>query len=680
MVHIDQKMNRLALEKSPYLRHHAMNPVDWYPWGEEAFEKARKEDKPIFLSIGYASCHWCHVMERESFEDLEVAEVLNRYFVSVKVDKEERPDVDHVHMSFCQAMTGDGGWPMTLILTPERKPFFAATYLPKETRGQLMGLLEVLARISALWLQEKERVLSSADFAVEAVLSVQKERKEGDLDDEIQKKAFASLVSIYDEHQGGFFQAPKFPLTHHLYYLLWFYKTTGEEKALDMLEKSLISMYKGGLFDHVGGGFYRYAVDARWLIPHFEKMLYDNALLSRVYLSAYVITGRELYKKVSVRTLDFLLEHMKDGEGALYSSMDADSEGEEGKFYLFEKEELLSLLGEERGEEFAKFYGVEERGNFEGKNILNLYEKPLQDLLEKEPETIMESRKKVLVHREKRVHPAMDDKILSSWNGMMLETLALAGRLLKEKRYTNAARDLFGFIEEKMTDEKGILHGVYREGLGETEAFLDGYVHVLHGLLALYENTLDLQHLSMGKKLGDQIIETFFNGKVFQLSGKYHESLSIPAEEIYDSATPSGNSEAVRAMARLYSFTGEERYLQVMEKVFMELSGEIIENPKGFTGILPSYDVWMYGPREIVLSGKREDPVFQEMLRILQKRDLTGITLAVHDPQEKEESEKIFSFIRETEDGTASVFFCKDHSCSLPVETIEELLESLMKF
>lgn len=323
---------------------------------------------------------------------------------------------------------------------------------------------------------------------------------------------------------------------------------------------------------------------------------------------------------------------------------------------------------------------MEEKGNFEGKNILNLYEKPLQDLLEKEPETIMESRKKVLVHREKRVHPAMDDKILSSWNGMMLETLATAGRILEERRYSDAANDLVLFLEQKMTDEKGILHGVYREGLGETEAFLDGYVHVLHGLLALYENTLDLQYLSMGKKLGDQIIDRFFNGKVFQLSGKYHESLSIPAEEIYDSATPSGNSEAVRAMARLYSFTGEERYLQVMEKVFMELSGEIIENPKGFTGILPSYDVWMHGPREIVLSGKREDPVIQEMLRILQKRELTGITLAVHDPREKKESEKIFSFIRETEDGTAAVFFCKDHSCSLPVETVEELLESLKKF
>lgn len=673
-------MNRLATEKSPYLRQHAHNPVDWYPWGDEAFLKAVEEDKPIFLSIGYASCHWCHVMERESFRNQEVAKVLNRYFISVKVDKEERPDVDHVYMSFCQAMTGSGGWPMTLILTPERKPFYAATYLPKEASGQQMGLLEVLARITALWQEEKERVLSSADFAVEAVLSVQKERKEGDLDDDIQKKAFASLGSIYDEHQGGFFQAPKFPLTHHLFYLVWYYKTTGEEKALEMLEKSLISMYKGGLFDHAGGGFYRYAVDERWLIPHFEKMLYDNALLSRLYLSAYAVTGRALYKKVSVRTLDFLLEHLKDGEGAFYSSMDADSEGEEGKFYLFEKEELLSLLGEERGEEFAKFYGVEEKGNFEGKNILNLYEKPLQDLLEEEPETIMESRKKILMYREKRVHPAMDDKILSSWNGMMLETLAAAGRILEEKRYTDAAHDLVIFLEQKMTDEEGILYGVYREGLGETEAFLDGYVHVLHGLLALYENTLELRHLSLGKKLGDQIIERFFNGKVFQLSGKYHENLSIPAEEIYDSATPSANSEAVRAMARLYSFTGEERYLQVMEKVFMELSGEIIENPKGFTGILPSYDVWMHGPREIVLSGKREDPVFQEMLRILQKRELTGITLAVHDPREKKESEKIFSFIRETEDGTAAVFFCKDHSCSLPVGTVEELLESLMKF
>lgn len=673
-------MNRLATEKSPYLRQHAHNPVDWYPWGDEAFLKAVEEDKPIFLSIGYASCHWCHVMERESFRNQEVAKVLNRYFISVKVDKEERPDVDHVYMSFCQAMTGSGGWPMTLILTPERKPFYAATYLPKEASGQQMGLLEVLARITALWQEEKERVLSSADFAVEAVLSVQKERKEGDLDDDIQKKAFASLGSIYDEHQGGFFQAPKFPLTHHLFYLVWYYKTTGDEKALEMLEKSLISMYKGGLFDHAGGGFYRYAVDERWLIPHFEKMLYDNALLSRLYLSAYAVTGRALYKKVSVRTLDFLLEHLKDGEGAFYSSMDADSEGEEGKFYLFEKEELLSLLGEERGEEFAKFYGVEEKGNFEGKNILNLYEKPLQDILEEEPETIMESRKKILMYREKRVHPAMDDKILSSWNGMMLETLAAAGRILEEKRYTDAAHDLVIFLEQKMTDEEGILYGVYREGLGETEAFLDGYVHVLHGLLALYENTLELRHLSLGKKLGDQIIERFFNGKVFQLSGKYHENLSIPAEEIYDSATPSANSEAVRAMARLYSFTGEERYLQVMEKVFMELSGEIIENPKGFTGILPSYDVWMHGPREIVLSGKREDPVFQEMLRILQKRELTGITLAVHDPREKKESEKIFSFIRETEDGAAAVFFCKDHSCSLPVETVEELLESLMKF
>lgn len=678
MRNLDKRENRLVYEKSLYLRQHAKNPVDWYPWGEEAFEKAKVEDKPIFLSIGYASCHWCHVMEEESFEDEQVAELLNRHFVSVKVDKEERPDVDHVHMNFCQAMTGSGGWPMTLILTPERKPFFAATYLPKETRGQQMGLLEVLARITALWQGERERVLASADFAVEAVLSVQQEKKEGVLDGEIFEKTFRSLESVYDENQGGFFRAPKFPLTHHLFFLLQYYKRTKEPKALEMLEKSLLGMYRGGLFDHVGGGFYRYAVEERWLIPHFEKMLYDNTLLARIYLYTYVFTGKELYRRIVERTLDFLQEQMWDGEGAFFSSMDADSEGEEGKFYLFTMEEILSVLGEEMGKEFCAHYGVDEKGNFEAKNILNLYEKPLQELLEEDPQAIREARGQILEHREKRIPPRTDDKILSSWNGMALETFAAAGRILQENRYTEVAEKLKRFVTENMMDGEGILSGVYREGPGNIEAFLDGYVHMVNGLLSLYENTLERNVLSLCIQLGDKILDRFFNGKMFLLSGIYHEALTIPPEEVYDSATASSNAEAVRAMARLYGITGKEKYLHAVEAVFDYLSGEVQENPKGFTGLLLSYEMVLHGPQEIVLWGRREDPELREMLQVIQKMDLTGKTLVLQDPEEIEKTKAFFSFIRETEEKKPAVFFCQNHSCSFPIKDAE-ILQKFLK-
>jgi uncharacterized protein YyaL (SSP411 family) len=452
-----RKANRLIREKSPYLLQHAYNPVDWHPWGEEAFEKAKREDKPIFLSIGYSTCHWCHVMERESFEDEEVGRLLNENFIAVKVDREERPDIDHVYMTVCQGLTGHGGWPLTIIMTPDKEAFFAATYLPKESRGGLTGLMDLLPHISSLWKQERQRIVNSGEKIKAWLRKMEKADAVIDWNQEIVDRGFAQLAESFDKAYGGFGPAPKFPAPHNLLFLMRYYYYHNEGRALAMVEKTLECMYRGGIYDHIGFGFARYSTDRQWLVPHFEKMLYDNALLAMAYLEAYQLTGRAPYARAAREIFAYVLRDMTSPAGGFYSAEDADSEGEEGKFYTWSRDEVLQVLGE-AGESYCDAYDISMQGNFEGRNIPNLIRASTQ-LREDSKERFQEQHARLFACREKRVHPFKDDKILSGWNGLMIAALAMGARILNDAQYLQAAENSANFVLQEMRRRDGrLLH------------------------------------------------------------------------------------------------------------------------------------------------------------------------------------------------------------------------------
>lgn len=676
---MDDGMNRLKSEQSPYLIQHAENPVDWYPFGEEAFEEAKRKDRPLFLSIGYSSCHWCHVMREESFEDEEVAEILNRYFISVKVDREERPDVDHVYMSFCQAMTGHGGWPMTIIMTGEGKPFYAATYLPKESREGQLGLKELLLEIHRLWVEEREKIVSSSEYAVKVVKEALSEKKEGALSSDVFRKGYLSLKNAYDEIHGGFYSAPKFPVPHHLLYLLRYWQKEKELDALEMVEKSLLGMYQGGIFDHLGYGFSRYTVDERWLVPHFEKMLYDNAMLLRVYTEMYQASGKKIYKEIAEKIIAYTDRVMTAPEGAFYSAEDADSEGEEGKFYLFTREEVLEVLGEKDGAWFSEVYGITSSGNFEGKNILNLLHHSLEALEKEEDEKLIRLRRKLFAYREKRVKPGKDDKILSSWNGLMISALAYAGKVFEKEEYVLRAEKALQFILDHMTDEEGKLYVSYRERRSIHKGFLDSYAFLLHGVLSLQEATLQNRYLNLAEKLAEDMVEEFYDKEsgLFRLNGEGHEKLVLEAEDIHDSALPSGNSMAAVSMAKLWSLTGKEKYKAILEKTFNVLGGEIMEDPMGFSFLLTAYRTLSDGPKEVVLSGKLEEQPLREMNHSLAAIYLPEYTVVNHDPKRKDRDGELFSFWREPEEEKGTAYVCRDFTCSLGIHDAKALLKHL---
>ncbi len=672
-----RKTNRLINEQSPYLLQHAKNPVNWYPWGEEAFNEAKKLDKPIFLSIGYSSCHWCHVMREESFEDEKVAEILNESFISIKVDREERPDVDHVYMSFCQAMTGRGGWPMTILMTGDGKPFYAATYIPKETAHGQMGIKDFLLEIKRLWETERGKIVSSAEYAVKTVKETLSSKTEGVLTSNVLTKNFTSLLEVHDEKNGGFYSAPKFPVPHHLLYLLRYWSKEKNEEALWMVEKSLVGMYKGGLFDHLGYGFSRYTVDERWLVPHFEKMLYDNALLSLVYIEGYQATGKKLYRDIAEKTLDYVRRIMTSNEGGFYSAEDADSEGEEGKFYIFTKEEILQVLGEEDGEWFSKLYGITSSGNFEGKNILNLLQDNLDELEEDHFEVRSAPlRKKLFEYREKRVKPGKDDKILSSWNGLMIASYAYAGKVFQKEEYIHRAEKALEFIMGHMVDEEGALYASYREKRSAHKGFLESYAFLLYGVLSLQEATLNNKYLHLAENLSHKMIEEFYGEEkgIFMLSGKSHEKLVMDAEDVFDSAMPSGNSVATASMAKLWSLTGKENYKKILESVFDALGGKILEEPKGFSFLLTAYRTLVEGPKEVVLAGSLDEDMLSKMKEEISKLYLPEYTFVNHDPIEREKYGELFSQWRELEDQKGTAFVCKDYSCSLGVQDVNGLV------
>ena len=494
-------MNRLAQEKSPYLLQHKDNPVNWYPWGQEALQKAKKEDKPIFLSIGYSTCRWCHNMNRESFQDEEVAEILNKYFVPIKVDREERPDLDKVYITFAEALTGYAGWPLTVFLTPDEKPFFAGTYFTKRSQKNSIGLIELLNKIKDLWQKRKEEIIKDSNNILEEVDRKFNRIRKGNIDEDIFNKTLEELENSFDEIYGGFTKAPKFPLPQYILFLLVYGWNLNHEKALSMAEFTLESMYKGGLFDHVGFGFYRYSTDEKWLVPHFEKMLYDNALLGIVYTKAYEITGKALYKEIAEKIYKFVLGELTSDGGAFYSALDAETEGEEGKYYLFTYDEIIDLLGEELGEFYCRYYNISKEGNFEGKNIPNLIGKKLEDISRQDKAILDSLRDMILTYREERIKPHRDEKILISWNGLMIASLAYGGRIFNRDLFIRKAREAAEFIIENSIDQDGKLLSIHIDGESYNYGFLEDYAYFTLGLLTLYDVVGDEKYLNIAKNL-----------------------------------------------------------------------------------------------------------------------------------------------------------------------------------
>ena len=574
-------MNRLAQEKSPYLLQHKDNPVNWYPWGQEALQKAKKEDKPIFLSIGYSTCRWCHNMNRESFQDEEVAEILNKYFVPIKVDREERPDLDKVYITFAEALTGYAGWPLTVFLTPDEKPFFAGTYFTKRSQKNSIGLIELLNKIKDLWQKRKEEIIKDSNNILEEVDRKFNRIRKGNIDEDMFNKTLEELENSFDEIYGGFTKAPKFPLPQYILFLLVYGWNLNHEKALSMAEFTLESMYKGGLFDHVGFGFYRYSTDEKWLVPHFEKMLYDNALLGIVYTKAYEITGKALYKEIAEKIYKFVLGELTSDGGAFYSALDAETEGEEGKYYLFTYDEIIDLLGEELGEFYCRYYNISKEGNFEGKNIPNLIGKKLEDISRQDKAILDSLRDMILTYREERIKPHRDEKILISWNGLMIASLAYGGRIFNRDLFIRKAREAAEFIIENSIDQDGKLLSIHIDGERYNYGFLEDYAYFTLGLLTLYDVVGDEKYLNIAKKLIHDMIDLFWDEKdkgMFYYSD-ISERLILRPKDIYDGATPSGNAIGAMVLNKLYRILRDESLYEKFRELLMAYGKDLSENP-----------------------------------------------------------------------------------------------------
>lgn len=641
--------NKLIEETSPYLLQHAHNPVQWYPWGREAFQKAKSEDKPIFLSIGYSTCHWCHVMAHESFEDEKVAELLNESFIAIKVDKEERPDIDSIYMSVCQAFTGRGGWPTSIFMTWEQKPFFAGTYFPKENGYGIMGFKSLLKAIQEKWKTNREELLHSAE---EIVTVFQREASsQGEADYNLIDNAIEQYQKSYDQTYGGFGVAPKFPAPHNLLFLLQQYEKKGVKKNLDMVENTLTQLYKGGIFDHIGYGFSRYSTDRQFLVPHFEKMLYDNALLILAYCKTFELTKNPFYRKVAEKTATYILREMTSPEGGFYSAQDADSDGEEGKYYVFEPTEIIEILGEEKGEAFNQYYDITQGGNFLGKNIPNLLQnRDNGDEFEKELPKLYEYRKK-----RNQLH--LDDKILTSWNSLMIGAMCWLYRISKNKQYLDTAQKAQHFIEEKLHQDD-VLFVSYREGRNRQQGFLDDYANYISALLSLYDATFDEDYLNKANKLLRKAANDFYDEKNggFYLYGKDSETLILRPKESYDGAMPSGNSMMAYNLIRLNQFESDDRFDQIIKGHLNFMHGQAKEYPSGFAMYLIGLSDYFMPPQSITVVLKNK-----EDLRDLPFRASLGSMVKVI----KDSTEEYKLLNDET-----TYYICSNHSCMPPVNEL----------
>ncbi|NVM53465.1 MAG: thioredoxin domain-containing protein [Candidatus Helarchaeota archaeon] len=696
-----KKSNQLITEKSPYLLQHAYNPVDWYPWGADAFEKARREDKPIFLSIGYSTCHWCHVMERESFEDPEVAKLMNESFVSIKVDREERPDIDKIYMTVCQAMTGRGGWPLTIIMTPEKKPFFAATYIPKKGRFGSAGILELIPTIRDYWINKREEALNSADTISQALQKVATTSQVEALGELTLATAYTQLVKRFDKHDGGFGGAPKFPTPHNILFLLRYWKRTGSEHALHMIEKTLQSMRRGGIFDQIGFGFHRYSTDDFWLLPHFEKMLYDQALLAMAYTEAYQATKRETYRTTAREIFTYVIRNMSSPLGGFYSAEDADSEDEEGKmvegkFYLWTEKELQEIYEKDESSLASKIFNIKKGGNFldqatqerTGENILH-FTKSLADLalelkipkdeLTKRVDAI---RTKLFPIREKRPHPHKDDKILTNWNGLMIAALAKAARVFEEPEYIEVAQKAINFIFQQLKRSDGRLLHRYRDGEAAILANIDDYTFLIWGLLELYETTFEATYLRKALTLNEEILKHFWDdeGGGFYFTPDDAEKLLFRQKEIYDGAVPSGNSVAMLNLLRLEQITGNSEFGEKAARIGRTFANEVKSTPIGFTQLMVALEFAISPSCQVMITGDLNSTDTQAMLKALRNKYLPNkIVLLNPIDQESAEIYEIAEFLKKQPSigGKATAYVCINDFCKKPVTEVSAMLEQL---
>ncbi|NLN97483.1 MAG: thioredoxin domain-containing protein [Eubacteriaceae bacterium] len=666
------KKNKLAETHSPYLLQHAHQPIHWYPWGEEAFQEAKRRNVPVFLSIGYSTCHWCHVMARESFEDASVALILNNSYVAIKVDREEHPDVDHLYMTAAQTMTGGGGWPLTLLLTPDKEPFFAGTYIPKEDRGGAMGLKTLLTNASRSYHLTPQKVEDLAkritQSLADSVFVKESERTltEADLD-----RGFAILQKDYDTVNGGFGKAPKFPVPQHLLFLMAHYNRTGDQKALEMVEHTLRQMAKGGIYDHLGGGFSRYSVDEKWLVPHFEKTLYDNALLALAAVQTYAATAKPFYQTIAEETLNYVLESLGDEQGGFYCGQDADSEGKEGKYYVFTRDEIEKVIGDEnKAQDFCKAYGVVRGGNFEGRTILNLLDNP-ED--EKARQDFAEERQALKAYRENRVALHTDDKILTGWNGYAIAALSQAGLILDATHYTEAAIKAVDFIERELRQEDGTLWRRYYRGQVGIAGQLEDYSCYTWGLLTLYQNTQDVRYLELAQINCDLMVNLFYDeqGGLFFQSRQKEKDLLVRTKDIYDGAAPTANAVALYALHQMGQIDADPRWQQLVEDSLRAMGEQISRYPTAFSFILAMVSEKMSGGRELICV--LTETSIEDVLRWKREQKDQALTLVTLTEKNSKKLYLIAPYLKNYPLKEEGFYLCHDRVCEQPQKTLKEL-------
>ncbi len=691
--------NRLALEKSPYLLQHAHNPVDWYPWGDEAFAKAKAENKPIFLSIGYSTCHWCHVMERESFSDSEVAIMLNRAFVCIKVDREERPDVDSYYMMVCQMLSGAGGWPLTVIMSPDKHPFFATTYLPKMSRFGRIGLTELIPQVEDMWRTRQDQIMRSSADISELMKAAIKKHPTAELDHTILRAAYEGLSTQYDAKGGGFGSAPKFPMAHNILFLLRYWQSTGDTKAQQMAEHTLTAMRWGGIYDHIGFGFHRYSTDDAWRLPHFEKMLYDQALLLMAYTEAYAVTRKKLYMTTVHEIIEYTKRDMMSEQGAYYSAEDADSEGQEGKFYVWTWDEIRKILSKAEFDLIKNVFNVQSSGNINIATVEFLpgqnhfysskhYDQQADELgmTENELTTQLEkAREKLFAQRSKRIRPYKDTKILCDWNGIMVAALAKAGRILENSGYISIARRAADFILTEMRDGKGGLHHVYVDGESAIPGFLDDYMFLTWGLLELYGACFETEYLKTAIQLVDSAQELFGEQKAGALYFTQKDNeLPLRRKESHDGAVPSGNALAMLNMLRLARLTGRTDLERRASAIAEELAYQIRQNPLNHIQALNALNFAFFAPPEIVIVGDKCDALTEKMLSVVNNSHALDSTVLLKNVNDRTDIIKLAPFSKNLmrRGGKTTAYVCKNHECGVPTNDIgkfTKILDSSMR-
>ncbi len=680
-----QFTNHLINETSPYLLQHAHNPVDWYPWGDEAFEVARRENKPVLLSIGYSACHWCHVMAHESFEDEEIAKLMNAYFVNIKVDREERPDLDQIYMNAVQMMTHHGGWPMTVFLTPDAVPFYGGTYFPPQDRYNMPGFPRVLIGVAEAYRDKQDEI---RETGVSLINELRRLGEAGGSDHPIETElldaAYVGTVRSYDSINGGFGGAPKFPPAMTLEFLLRTYVRTGNREALEMVKFTCSKMANGGMYDQLGGGFHRYSTDAKWLVPHFEKMLYDNALLSRLYLHYFQVSGEQSARETVEGILDYVLREMTHSEGGFYSTQDADSEGHEGKFFVWDINEIQQTLGEKDAAIFSTYYNITLAGNFEGKNIPNVNrskDEVARSVGLSVPDleaSLKESRRKLFELRETRIKPDRDEKILTAWNGLMLASFAEAGVILNRPDYTEAARRNAEFVLANLR-ENGRLLRTWKDGRAKFNAYLEDYAFLGEGLLTLFETTGELRWLKEALALANRMIEEFWDEESggFFFTGKSHESLIVRSKDYFDNATPSGNSVAAIVLLRLATLTGRDNYRSLATAVLREIGDQVRRFPSGFGYALSAVDFLLSTPKEVAIVGKDSVDI-QPLLAESWRRYIPNKVVAPGF-QDDSEAAQVTPLLmnRPRIDNQATAYVCEHFTCQQPVTDVSALAAQL---